>query len=153
MPSPDHAAIVSDTLAYLYNYTLAAKADKGRSEVYADGRDALAALVADLERVTAERDEARRGQEAQRCRAEAHVRKWVESNAGKAEERAERAERQRDQAIEALREIGTPTSTGSRTIQSIRRYARDVLANIESKEKPINNYSCPCDDTETCVCQ
>lgn len=41
------------------------------------------------------------------------------------------AEHERDQAIEALREIGTPTSTGSRTIQSIRRYARDVLANIE----------------------
>lgn len=41
------------------------------------------------------------------------------------------AEHERDQAIEALREIGTPTSTGSRTIQSIRRYARDVLAAIE----------------------
>lgn len=43
------------------------------------------------------------------------------------------AEHERDQAIEALREIGTPTSTGSRTIQSIRRYARDVLANIEKE--------------------
>ena len=84
------------------------------------------ALVAALAQAKHERDEARRN-ERWRVRDLHDVR----TDRGFLRNRAERAERQRDQAIEALREIGTPTSTGSRTIQSIRRYARDVLANIE----------------------
>ena len=59
------------------------------------------ALVADLERVTRERDEARAGDYGM-ARAP-----YGEVEVMRERERAERAERQRDQAIEALRTIHT----------------------------------------------
>ena len=136
MASPDHAATVREASAELADAAdgvLLTRADDLRAEIV----ETVDALLAALAQAEQERDEAISVREVEwRMSAK-------EINAA-AIDRADRAERERDQAVEALREIlmaepDDPASPDGKTAWPsfagrLQAIAGDVLANIEKEQ-------------------